>query len=140
CDLRLMNPISLYDFLNREDTGSIKIVLLHGGYPYADELAFTVNGYANVFTDVSSITADYSIAIERILPIMLEKVPLRKLMYGSDGAGDIDPIWFAAVNFKRVLARVFESLIERNVISASYAEEAATWILSENAEKLYNLT
>ena len=139
CDLRLMRPSLLYEFMNREDTGKIPIVLLHGGYPFVEEMAFMVNGYANVWTDVSSMTADDSIAVERALPMLLEKVPLKRLMYGSDGAGDVDPIWFAAVNFKKVLGRVFDSLVERDVLGVSYARQAAGWILSENAKELYKL-
>ena len=104
-----------------------------------EEMAFMVNGYANVWTDVSSMTADDSIAVERALPMLLEKVPLKRLMYGSDGAGDVDPIWFAAVNFKKVLGRVFDSLVERDVLGVSYARQAAGWILSENAKELYKL-
>lgn len=139
CDLRLMRPGLLYDFMNREDTGSIPIVLLHGGYPFVEEMAFMVNGYSNVWTDVSSMTADDSIAVERALPMLLEKVPLKRLMYGSDGAGDVDPIWFAAVNFKKVLGRVFDGLVERDVLGRSYAEQAAGWILSDNAKELYKI-
>ena len=60
-------------------------------------------------------------------------------MYGSDGAGDVDPIWFAAVNFKKVLARVLEGLVSRKALTVSYAEKAAAWILSENARDLYHL-
>ncbi|MFA5447691.1 MAG: amidohydrolase family protein [Sphaerochaeta sp.] len=139
CDLRLMRPSLLYDFLNRQDTGSIHIALLHGGYPFSEEMAFMVNSYANVVTDVSSITADASIAVERVLPILLEKVPLTKIMYGSDGAGDVDPIWFAAINFKRVLARLFENFVERNIFTKNYGEHAAKLILSENAKRFYRL-
>lgn len=139
CDLRLMRPGLLYDFLNRKDTGTIPIALLHGGYPFSEEMAFMVNGYANVVTDVSSMTADDSIAVERVLPLLLEKVPLSKIMYGSDGAGDVDPIWFAAVNFKKVLGRVFDSLLERDVITKSFGEKAAKLILSENAKEFYRL-
>lgn len=139
CDLRLMRPSLLYNFMNRADVGSIPVVLLHGGYPFVEEMAFMVNGYSNVWTDVSSMTADDSIAVERALPMLLEKVPLKRLMYGSDGAGDVDPIWFAAVNFKKVLGRVFSSFVEKDILSTSYAEEAARWILSENANELYKL-
>lgn len=139
CDLRLMHPGLLYEFLNREDTGRIRIALLHGGYPFAEEMCFMVNGYANVVTDVSSMTADDSIAVERVFPVLLEKVPLTKIMYGSDGAGDVDPIWFAAVNFKKVMARVFSNLVDRDVITHAYGEKAACMILSENAKRFYGL-
>ena len=139
CDLRLMRPGLLYEFLNREDTGRISIALLHGGYPFADEMAFMVNGYSNVVTDVSSMTCDDSIAVERVLQMLLEKIPLTKIMYGSDGAGDVDPIWFSAVNFKRVLGRVFDDLEERHVFTHSYGEKAARLILTENAERFYHL-
>lgn len=134
-----MRPGLLYDFLNREDTGTIPIALLHGGYPFSEEMAFMVNGYSNVVTDVSSMTADDSIAVERVLPLLLEKVPFSKIMYGSDGAGDVDPIWFAAVNFKKVLGRVFDNLLERNVITKAFGEKAAKLILSENAKEFYGL-
>ena len=60
-------------------------------------------------------------------------------MYGSDGAGDVDPIWFSAVNFKRVLGRVFDTLVERHVFTRSYGEKAARLILTENAERFYHL-
>lgn len=139
CDLRLMHPGLLYEFLNRKDTGTIPIALLHAGYPFSEEMTFMVNGYSNVVTDVSSMTADDSIAVERILPMLLEKVPLSKIMYGSDGAGDVDPIWFAAINFKKVLGRVFDSLLEKDVFTATFAKKAGALILSENAERFYGL-
>lgn len=139
CDLRLQNPVLLYELLNMELTRKINIVLLHGGYPYCQEMAFMVSGYRNVHTDVSSITCHDSIAIETMLPVLLQKVPFSKIMYGSDGAGDVDSVWFAAVNFKRVLARVLEDLVARNVLTYDYAVMAASWILSENAAKFYKL-
>ena len=139
CDLRLMNPNLLYDFLNSSRTKNIPIVLLHCGYPYCEEAAFAVNAYANVYTDVSSVTTDNSIAIERVLPVLLEKTPLTKIMYGSDGAGDVDSIWFAAVNFKDVLGRIMGDLVERKVITEKYARTAAKMILSENAKRIYKL-
>lgn len=85
------------------------------------------------------MTCDDSIAVERVLPMLLEKIPLTKIMYGSDGAGDVDPIWFSAVNFKRVLGRVFDDLEERHVFTHSYGEKAARLILTENAERFYHL-
>ena len=43
------------------------------------------------------------------------------------------------MNFKKVLGRVFDSLVERDVLGVSYARQAAGWILSENAKELYKL-
>lgn len=139
CDLRLQNPLLLYDLLNMESSRKIKIVLLHGGYPYCQEMAFMVSGYANVHTDVSSISCHDSIAMETMLPVLLQKIPFSKLMYGSDGAGDVDSVWFAAVYLKKALARVLEDLIALDALTYEYAEQAASWILSENAIRFYDL-
>ena len=63
--------------------------------------------------------------------------PFNKVMYGSDGGGIPDHIWFSAKYFKRVLAKTMDQFVEDQILSQSFAEEAASWILSENVKRLY---
>ncbi len=137
CDLRLMNPDSLYELLNTETAGRTKIVLVHAGFPYGYEAAFLAANYPNVFTDISSTVSYLGRAVETEFRKVLDVCPHNKIMFGSDGGGFVDQSWFAANYFRRVLAEVLSEYVSKGFFTEAYAVEAGRMILHDNAERIY---
>lgn len=138
-DLRLSNPLLLFDLIKDEHYRKAKIVLVHAGYPYAAESGFLANNYPNVYVDVSEMMPFASIGVEPKLLELMDMTPMTKLLYGSDGYNIPELFWFSGVYFKKVLARVLQKLVDDDVMDVNYALQVATWILSENARRLYRL-
>ncbi|MPM35091.1 hypothetical protein SDC9_81681 [bioreactor metagenome] len=139
CNLLKGNPFLLYDVLNLPKVRETKLMLIHGSYPYLEELGMLLNHYTNVFADISSLCPYASIAAEDKLLKLFELAPLNKVCFGTDGAGIPEHAWFGAVYLKRVLADALNSLVERGHISYEFAEKSARNILTDNAGRIYNL-
>ncbi|MCD2493221.1 amidohydrolase [Lacrimispora sp. NSJ-141] len=139
CDLRLMNPNDLYELINTDIGKQTKIVIVHSGFPYGYESAFLAANYTNVYLDISSTVSYLGRAVETEFRKVLDVCPHNKIMYGSDGGGNVDQSWFAANYFKRVLAETLEDYINKNYFSRAYCEGIGDMILRKNAEDLYCL-
>ena len=140
CDLRLMNPNSLYELLNTELAGKVRIVIVHAGFPYGYEAAFLAANYPNVYTDISSTVSYLGRAVETELRKVLDVCPHNKIMFGSDGGGYPDQSWFAAKYFRRVLSEVLNEYVDKGYFSRQYCEKTGRMILCENAKRIYKLS
>lgn len=138
-DLRIANPILLHDLINDESAKNAKIVLTHGGYPYIEEAAFLVNGYPNVFLDLSETVPFISIGIKEKLLNLFEQAPTNKIMYGSDGYNIPELHWISSIQTKRALSAALNELLESKEIDEDWAHEIARDFLSENANRIYKL-
>jgi hypothetical protein len=65
--------------------------------------------------------------------------PLSKVVYGSDGYGAAEINYIAAKLGKRAVAQVLQDFIDDGMLSSDEALQAAGFILSENARRLYQL-
>jgi predicted TIM-barrel fold metal-dependent hydrolase len=139
CNLLTGNPFLLYDAINDSRARDTKIVLIHGSYPYLEELGMILNHYDNLYADISSLVPYASIAAEDKLKKLFEMAPLNKVCFGTDGAGIPEHAWFGGVYFKRVLENFLNELIDKKYISYSFAEQTAKNILYDNVTKIYNL-
>lgn len=132
CDLRRMNPVLLYDFLLDEAGRQVPTVLLHAGFPYSREIAILASHLPQVYVDLSEMLPYAGRAAESILPQLMDIAPFTKIIYGSDGGGIAEPVWFGAVYARRVLARTLENCIAEGHFDEEYALQVARWILCEN--------
>ncbi|MFW6118223.1 MAG: amidohydrolase family protein [Chloroflexota bacterium] len=138
-DLRLSNPLSLYNIISDDYFQKSKIVLVHAGYPYVAEAGYLANNYPNVWVDISEVNPFASIGVEPKLLELMESAPLTKIMYGSDGFMIPEIFWFGGIFFKKVLSRVLGKLVNEEIISLDYAHWIARSILKDNAQSLYQL-
>ena len=136
-DLRRLSPKLLYDFLREEETLKIPIVLLHAGYPYVREMGILSSHFPNLYFDFSEMTPYAGMALETALPMLLETAPTTKILYGTDGGGIPEPVWFGAVYSKKVLAKVLGNIVEQGYMTSSEAYQAAESIMYRNALSLY---
>lgn len=138
-DMRVNNPLLLYKALNDECCKNTDIAMVHAGYPNVEYAAYLVGHYANVYLDVSSMCPYFGIAIEDKLRAILELAPVNKIMYGSDGSGMPDFLWYSAVYFKKALEKTLGGLVEEKHIQEDFAFRAARMILSDNVRRIYRL-
>jgi predicted TIM-barrel fold metal-dependent hydrolase len=138
-DLRLANPILLYDLINDPLVKNAKIILTHGGYPWIEEAGFLVNTYPNVYLDLSETIPFISIGVEEKLLNLFEMAPTNKIMYGSDGYNIPELHWFSSIQTKNALGRALNKLLKNEYIDEAWAKEIGEQILSNNAKLIYNL-
>ncbi len=137
CHIVRVNPGLLTDCLNDPRCIDTTVVLIHGGYPYCEELGMMVNHYPNVYCDISSFIPFASIACEDKVKSLLELAPLNKVFFGTDGGIILESLWFGALNFKRVFAKILSELIDDGYITYDFAMESAENILYKNVQRVY---
>ena len=137
-DFRTQNPVNLIDFLkDKRIFNRVKVVLLHGGHPYEEETGYLVSQFSNVYADFSGTFYLCSVkGLERMAALM-EKAPLDKIMYGSDGVGMPELSWFAYRHFRRQLPKLLNSFIEGGFMTQKRAVRVAGMIMRENAFGCY---
>jgi hypothetical protein len=132
-------PALLMDLLRFPAFRACKVLLVHAGYPYHAEAGYMAHVLPRVYCDVSEGIPFAGNAARRILAEVLEMAPLSKVVYGSDGYGVPEINYIAAKLGKRAVAQVLQDFIDDGMLSSDEALQAAGFILSENARRLYQL-
>ncbi len=133
----LGNPARMFDVINAYL--NTKIVLIHAGYPYCEELGFLMNHYDNVYGDTSLMIPFAGHAGDTKLKTLFEMAPLNKLMYGSDGGFIPEHVWYGAKMFRKYLKDALEYMVNRKYMTYDFAMTSASNIMHENARRLYRL-
>lgn len=133
------NPILLTPILNSGALDGVRLVLVHGGYPYCTEGGYLTSVYPDVYLDFSLMNPWASAGVARRIHQTLESAPIRKIMYGSDGILCPEIHWIGAIVGRRALASVLEDLIRDRFLSSDEAEQAAHDVLHANAARVYRL-
>lgn len=138
-DFRTENPVNLIDFLQDPRVKNrCKIVLLHGGHPHEEDTGYITAQFSNVYTDFSGTF--YLVSgkgVERMIAL-LERTPLNKVMYGSDGVGMPELSWFAHDHFRVQLRKMLNQLIAEGYMTAARARETSRMIMYDNALGCYH--
>lgn len=95
----------LYDLLRDEKLGKAKFVLDHTGYPYVEEIGWLVNGFSNVYADLSCTIPWIHLGAKRVVLQILEMSPTNKIMYGSDGGKIPETYWIGAILGKEGISK-----------------------------------
>lgn len=139
CNMNKMNPIGLYNIMNDDRyKGSVKIILLHAGYPWTSLTGVLVNNFSNVYSDWSSMGYTAHTATYRMILQMFEMAPTNKVMYASDTGGYPETMWFTPIYFKEQLSKALEKYISDGIITYEKAIKIAENICWRTAEKVYS--
>ena len=137
-DFQTLSPIHMVEFLkDKRVLNRIKIVLLHGGHPHEEDTSFIVSQFENVYTDFSAMFYLSGVKSLERMAALLERAPLSKVMYGSDGVMFPEVWWFAHDWFRRQLARLLNRFIEDGYMTEYRARETAKKFLFDNALNCY---
>jgi len=137
--LHLAQPGKLCRFLLHGPYRRLKLVLVHGGYPYVEEAAAMTNLFPHVYADLSEWVPLVHTGAARKLLDLLALAPLTRVTYGSDGFNVPEVYWMAAILGRESLARALDVLMTQGAVTRRQAEAAARLILAENARTLYRL-
>lgn len=137
-DFRTMDPVNLVDFLKHKKVmNRVRVVLLHGGHPYEENVSYLTAQFANVYTDFSGMFYLCSVKGVERMAALLEKAPLDKVMYGSDGVMFPEICWFSHKHFRRQLPKLLNALIGEGYMTEKRARQAARMFSYENALGCY---
>ena len=132
-------PALLMDLLRFPRYIGGKVLLVHTGYPYHAEAGYMANMLPNVYCDLSEGLPFAGQAARRIVSEVLEMAPLTKVMYGADGYIVPDIAYVGAKLGKQAVAQALAGLVHDGMLDQAEAQEAAGWILADNARRLYGL-
>lgn len=133
------NPILLTPILNSKALDGVKLVLVHGGYPYCTEGGYLTSVYPDVYLDLSLMIPWSSIGVARRIHQTLESAPTQKVMYGSDGIMVPEIHWISSIVARRALGKVLDELIHDCFLTGDEAEDVANDILHRNARRVYGI-
>jgi len=138
------SPVNLENIAGDREFEGLKIVLIHGGYPYVREAGSLVRMRENVFIDFSWLPvlippSEFSFILREWIAWKLED----KLLFGTDaveapwGTDDLLCV-YGARQARKALAITLSGMIEDSVLNRDEAVTIAQKTLRENALELYN--
>lgn len=132
-DPRNLEPLLSDPALNR-----LRVILIHGGYPYTSFLSAISHAHGNVFVDFSWMPYLHHHALERMLQEWLELLPANKVMFGTD-TGQPEFHVAATANGRLLLDRALSAGVADRLWTTAQAEWLARRVLNENLCRVYGL-
>lgn len=137
--MEVVRPPLLQPFLQHRRGANLKLVLVHGGFPWVEEAAALAALFPDVWLDMSQwVVWNPLMAAQRLLSI-LSIAPANRVMYGSDGAFIPEFHWFGALIGREAVAQTMAHLVHDGFLDEAGALVMARMILADNARALYRL-
>lgn len=131
------NPLLMRQLIEQY---SCPFALLHAGYPYCRESGFLASVYHHVWVDFGLAVPYLSThGMRETVSALLEFAPLNRIMYSSDASLIPELYYLGSVNGRAALEYSLRRTVDHGDLSWTEAEQAARWILRENACSLYRL-
>jgi len=130
------NPLLLEEILLSDEGSAAPIVLIHGSYPWTEELGFLAMSRPNVFAEISLFNIFTPLQVTQRLVQLLELVPTDRIMFGTDGHEEPESFWFAAHVLHDAWAQAADQLIRAGADSA-WIEQARLDVFDRTARTLY---
>jgi hypothetical protein len=139
-DLRMVdaNPLLLEPLLDTPEGRAARIVIIHGAYPFHEQLAYLATTRPNVWADVSMSNLYSPAAFADRLLRVLDLLPAGKLLLGTDGHDQPEVFWYGV----RVLRRGWDLATRRLAGAAAprgHLSRTEQRIFGGNARDLYGL-
>ena len=130
------NPLLLEELLQTPEGRAATLVLIHGSYPWHEELAFLTLAHPNVHAEISEFNL-YTVgtAADRLERI-LDFAPTSRVLCGTDGHGHPETYWFGAQVMQEAWATV-RSRWEARGARRSWLDTVEADILERNTARLY---
>lgn len=139
-ELRLVdaNPILLDDVLRTSAGLAAPVVLIHGGYPWHEQVAYLAAMRPLVWAEYSLANLFSPATTADRLLRLIDLAPTDRVLFGSDGHGSPETHWFAL----HVLREAWDEIRARlsATTRSSWLTVAGTRMLGGNAVDLYRLT
>lgn len=136
--IQYTDPLLLEKFIATPALATLRIVLLHGAYPFSSHAAALAQTYGNVYLDFSWMPYLHGRLLTRMLSEWLELLPANKVIYGSDtGAPEFHVS--ASLYARRALDAVLGEGQRLGQWSTRETEWLARRVLAQNAADVYRI-
>jgi hypothetical protein len=132
------NPLLLEELLRSPEGSAGRIDLIHGGFPWHEEVAFFAATKANVWVDVSLFNIFSPATVADRLLRLVDLAPVRRLLMGTDGFHEPELYWFAATVLWDAWTVVRGRLREAGAGDA-WLDDAEERMFEGNARELYGI-
>lgn len=130
------NPLLLEEILASDEGSATPIVLIHGAYPWTEQLGFLALSRANVYAEVSLFNLFTPLQVTERIIQLLGLVPTDRIMFGTDGHEEPESFWFAAHALHEAWAESVDRMIQAGADRA-WLEEARLDVFDRTARSLY---
>lgn len=136
-DLRLPDaePILLDDLIRTPAAAAAPVVLIHGGFPWHEQVAYLAAVRPRVWAEYSLANLMSPATTADRLLRMVDLAPTDRVLLGSDGHGQPETHWFAACVLRDAWSRVRRLL--DGTTRTSWLDEVEEGIFAGNARALY---
>ncbi len=132
------NPLLLEPLLGDARLNRLRVILIHGGFPYSSSLTALAQMYGNVHLDYSWMTYLQHHTMTRVLEEWLELLPANKVMYGSD-TGSPEMHYASTMRARAGLDRVLTSGVRDGLWSVRQAGWLAERVMHQNLLDVYGI-
>jgi predicted TIM-barrel fold metal-dependent hydrolase len=139
-DIRLgeANPLLLEELLRTPEGSSARIVLIHGSYPWHEQLGYLAWCRPNVWADLTLFNLFSPVTTADRLLRILDIAPARKILLGTDAYHEPELFWFGAVVMNEAWEAVSSQLTAAGA-RPSWVEETRAMTFEDNARGLYGI-
>lgn len=133
--LRDSEPIALDQVLRTAEVTRGRVVLIHAGYPWHEQVAYLAAVRESVWAEFSLVNLLSPITTADRLMRLLDLAPTSRVLVGSDGHGPPETHWFAL----SVLRDAWREIAVRlgPAVRARWLDDLETAIFAANAAELY---
>jgi hypothetical protein len=132
------NPLLLEELLRSPEGQAATVVLIHGSWPWHEELAYLALTKPNVWADLSLHNLYSPVTTADRLLRMMDLAPASKLLMGTDGYHEPELFWFAATVLRDGWIEVRRRLSETGARSG-WLDRAEVLMFEQTAKELYGL-
>ncbi len=130
------NPLLLEELLQTPEGSAATVVLIHGSYPWHEELAFLTLARPNVYAEISEFNLYTVGTVAQRLEQILDFAPTARVLCGTDGHGHPETYWFGAHVLREAWATVRRRWADQGARS-SWLEDVERDIMERNTARLY---
>lgn len=137
-DIRLgeSNPLLLEELLRTAEGSASRVVLIHGSYPWHEELAYLAWTRPNVWADLTLFNLFSPVTTADRLLRVVDLAPARKILVGTDAYHEPELFWFGSLVISEAWDTVASSLQQAGA-RRSWLHDIRDQIFELNARELY---
>jgi hypothetical protein len=130
------NPVLLEELLRTPEGEAATILLIHGSYPWHEELAYLTLAKPNVYAELSMFNLYAVATVADRMEKVLELAPTSRVLCGTDGHGHPETFWFGALLIQEGWAGLRERWAQQGARS-SWLDQVGRDIMEANTARLY---
>ncbi len=135
---RLADPLLLDPLLRTPEGRSARIVLLHGSWPWHDAVGYLAGVHRNVWAEISLVQLFAPATTADRMLRLVEVAPTNRVLFGSDGHGIPESIWFGCLLLHEAWDAVRATLRAQGAGDA-WLDRVHAGVFGANARAAYGL-